>query len=361
MLALLLMAAGGQASELPSREERVLELLRGIAGQHVHYPRASFELAPAPYGDGPVVVPFVQISCGNSDCGTFDDARARRLGLDLCRIYGWQPARDQRLVEDGKSVLLDGLDPNAKLGFKLLGRGIHEMFAEALPEHPVTAMDEGEFEWLRAEGYQLHVAGVERYRCNDGDEFTPTLAYLAGLVRFLNDSTEGEDVDLGGLLFEREATWPWPAASELAVPQGIRAEGKGGWDLVLTAERAGTVRFACRGASEFGPPVVQSAFFQGTEIEHRGRPLGPTTAGAPSMLLLPCHPQGFDESVRSPDLATRLRQRIGGRELVHESPTTMLFLLSTFDLARPFELELDLEPGRYSFHAHARIGGAAFD
>jgi hypothetical protein len=52
----------------------------------------------------------------------------------------------------------------------------------------------------------LHVADVAAYG-GSLDRCTPLLAYLASVVRFLNDATHGEDVELGGVLFEREAVW----------------------------------------------------------------------------------------------------------------------------------------------------------
>jgi hypothetical protein len=51
---------------------------------------------------------------------------------------------------------------------------------------------------------------------------------------------------------------------------------------------------------------------------------------------------------------------LDGNELVHECHSFVAFLPREFDLARPFVLELELSPGRYSFHGGpARIGAAA--
>jgi hypothetical protein len=44
---------------------------------------------------------------------------------------------------------------------------------------------------------------------------------------------------------------------------------------------------------------------------------------------------------------------------VHETVGPTAFLPSAFELAKPFEVELDLAPGRYTFWTGARIGGAA--
>jgi hypothetical protein len=49
--------------------------------------------------------------------------------------------------------------------------------------------------YSKAKGWRLHVADIGDFPCLDSDQFTPTLAFLVGVVEFLNEVTEGEDVD----------------------------------------------------------------------------------------------------------------------------------------------------------------------
>ncbi len=345
-----------------TREERVLELLGGIDTPGACASAHFRSVAPA-VGKARVIEPLDLSSCGNSDNGTFDDARARQLALELCALYDLAAWRDQLVSEGGRSVLLDGFDPVHKLGFKLRGRGNLRTLGHALPEHDATALDEGELAWLGAQGIRVHVADVDLYHVYDGDEFTPLLAYLAGVVRFLNEATDGEDVEVGGLLFEREASWPWRAGAGVVTPEGIAASGGGGDDLELVVEQAGVVTFPCRGLPDFVVPAPRSFMAPESDAEssRTARMLSGSTRGAPSVLVVPAHaspPEGT-RPWREPLFTLRVRQRQGETELVHESHSFTLFLPSAFDLARPFELELELGPGRYSFWKAARLGAAA--
>ncbi len=355
LLALLLALAQTPAE---TREERVLALLQGLA-RPGNYGRAAFVAVTSPPGAGPVLVPEVVTLCANSDCGTFDDARARRLARELAEIFGLELVTDALLAEGDRSVELDGLDRTGRIAFELRGRGNFETFGAALPEPAEAALDPAEIVWLTSRGTRVHVADVETYRNCDGDEFTPTLAYLAGLTRFLNACTEGEDVELGGLLFEREATWGWPSSAALDPPSGIHAAG-GGDVLTLVVERAGKLSIACRGTPDLDLPTP--VFFgraPDSEARRRARSLSGSTRGAPSALVVPAQGYPLSGNGPEPEFVLRLRQQREGAEFVHEARSFTLFAPSAFDLAQPFELEFELAPGRYTFWGPARLGAAA--
>ncbi|HEX6883859.1 MAG TPA: hypothetical protein VF530_10805 [Planctomycetota bacterium] len=358
MLALLLLL--GQAAPVaePSREARVLGLL---ARAHMlgadYYPSARFAACASRFGGVPRVESADRSArCGNSNNGTLDAPVARRAALELCKIYGLTMEREYRLVEGPNSVVLDGLDPAARIGIDLEGEGSRGTLAEPLPEADVSALSAEEHEWLTARGLRVHSDETTRHRRYDQDEFTPLLTYLAGVVRFLNEVTEGEDVDLGGLLFERDATWDWFAGSLAERTGSIRLH-----DYGFECLEAGTVRLACRGLLDLGPPPEPG--FLGPILRDRGYadPLPMTgSGGRPTALVLQMHAWREEATGTStPEVSIVLRQRIDGVERTHASRSFALFLPGNFDLAQPFELDLELTPGHYRFYFPARIGAAA--
>jgi hypothetical protein len=269
------------------------------------------------------------------------------------------------VLGDGeRSVLLDGLVSEPKLGFKLRGRGELAMGSDGMPEHEDTALDESELAWLRAEGYELYVSDVGRYRNWDGDEFTAMLAWVGSIVGFLNDNTAGEDVALGGLLFEREATWPWPVDDVLTRADDVevadRGQGAQAHTFDLLVRRPTVLTIPCAGPGDLDAPLRLSAFMPEENVPG---PIRGSTRGATSVLLFRAgaHALPDAESRARPDMVLRVRQQHEGRELVRESRTFTLFLPSHFDLADPFVVELELAPGRYSFYGPARLGAARLE
>jgi hypothetical protein len=59
-----------------------------------------------------------------------------------------------------------------------------------------------------------------------------------------------------------------------------------------------------------------------------------------------------------PELRLRFRQRLDGSTLERESPSNCLFLPSAAELTEPFELEIELAPGRYVL-GQVHLGTAA--
>jgi hypothetical protein len=357
VLALPVLLSLGQ-DPASAREERVLALLAEVhrSGSY-RYSQVVFESVEPPLGEGPVVLPRISVPCGNSDTGTFDDARVRALATELCRIYGLAVENERREVEGTKSVVLDAFDPVARVGFELRGHGCPETLCSGLPEDPADALDAAEYEWLASRGVRLHVADVAPYR-GYGDEFTPTLAYLAGLVRFLNRVTGGEDVNLDGLLFEREAAWPvrFVAAEGVRVRPGWLGDGR-----ELLVDRPATLTFTCRGLPDLGTAPTRDTwgFFETPEraLEHGQLR---SSHGAPSVLYLDGEALRPAPGEPEPMVRLRLRQELDGVELVRESRSLALFLTSEFELTRPFQLEVQMARGRYTL-GEFRIGAAALE
>jgi len=335
-----------------TREERVLAMLRELEHEAGSFRYLDATFAPWKQdgrGPGQLVASYF-IFCSTSS-REIDDARFRELGLRTLRIYGLEPERDATWSDARVLGRIDGLDVRTQIGFELRGRSAPETRV-VITESETDFLDDQELAHLRSSGVRLFVAESARYT-DDDDGFTPALAFVADLVRFLNGVTEGEDVDLGGLLFEREASWVWP----LQPVDGMRVES-GRYGPVLLVDRAVTVTIPCSGWADFGPPRGRShSPLAGGAVE----PRAPSTRGAPSVVVVHFAITALDEGAPRPAFRVRYRQSHGrSDELVHETSSMVAFLPSAFDLAQPFVLELELSPGRYSIHGGAaRIGAAA--
>jgi hypothetical protein len=352
MIALVLALLCAQSPE-PTREERVLELVERIRpAWYTQYGNARFQAQPAPLGDGTVFLPRFGVHCANSDDGTFDDGRARALARELFAIYGLETVRDVPLHDGERAAVVDGIAYPSKLGFELRGQGVSEMRGVARPEPDETALDARDHAWIAAQGFRLHVADVDDHRQVAGDGFTATLAYLAGLVHFLDAATAGEDVDLGGLLFEREGTWAWPVDEAVAGCADARVTDRRGRSLDLTVVRPCTLAFASTTAA-WGPPEPAVFLAEPEEL----LPLRGSTRGAPAVIRFDVVADPLPTASRMPEVRLRVRQ--GAR--VRESAALTVFLTRDFDLAEPFEVELELAPGRYLVQGPARLGAARLD
>jgi len=365
MFSLLLVVALAQA-DAPSRAERVLQLLSEVSqSRSGYYADTIFETVKPPLGSGPVLVPRVAlVMCADRDHFALEDERARQLGRELFAIYGLAPEADHREAEGAHAVVVDGLDTVAGLGFELRGRlrpptedalaGRTDWWEEVEPEEPALALDADEYAWLGACGIRLHVADIEAYR-GSLERFTPMLAYLASLVRFLNDVTAGEDVELGGLLFEREAVWE----PRFVARDGVRIESGSGAGIELVVERATTLTLACRGLADLQPAPERDTWgFYETPDETLRRRDFRATRGAPSALYLKGGAVADIPGGPRPDFRLRFRQRVDGSSVERESHGAPLFLPSAVELTEPFELELELAPGRYVVGA-IHLGTAA--
>ncbi|MBK8172727.1 MAG: hypothetical protein IPK60_20650 [Sandaracinaceae bacterium] len=310
----------------------------------------------APNGRAHTVVPSIPISCGNSHGGTFDGERARDLAASVFEIYGLAPERKQSTDSFGVRATLDGYDGSARVGFELRGLPSEAMMdAASRPEAPDDALDDNDSIALHYLGLRVHVADLNCYPLMDGDQFTPTLAYLAGLVEFLNDVTGGENVDLSAITMRRAQSFVLPAADELVLPEGVTAR-RDGLFLRVEVSRLATVRL------DFLP--IRAC----TNGELRNRLSEPAwldepraTRGAPTVVAMSAH--YFEHSNGAGDgtsLGSRLLQPgvDGEPEVDVRVRGTILFAPSRFDATRAFSVELELSPGTHVFNDTTLIVGA---
>jgi len=358
-VSVLVGAQQGPASA-PTREEQVLTLVRELQEiDSLWYEISHFARLEAV---GRVAFePRVSALCGNSVNGTFEDAEARVLVRRLGAIYGLTFAPDVEQTFGAGRAVLDGLDTAAGIGFELRGRrsgastGAHDEAAE-------ETLDEFEQRALAGRGLRVHVDDSARFLRYEGSSFLGTLAYLAGVVTFLNEVTEGEDVELGGLLYECEArALPTEIDTQAARLLPVESEAfsaNGGRGFRL--EERGTIRLAFVGAPgllaphrAFGESASSAAARAWNGTRRRG-----ACVLALELISQPSGDPGLDSYW--PDFALRLEQESEGRvEVVRAPPRCPTLLLpSTIDLARPFTLVLELDPGEHHFEG-VRLGVSA--
>lgn len=339
----------GVVPDPQDREARVLAILsdlvlRGGSGQHSRY-----QFTEEPAIGGTFRQPHRWVFCANSCEGTFDDGEARRLGRELCEAYGLYALRDVELACPSGKALLDGYDQGREIGFKLRGRG-RSGWHGAAPEHPDTELTDEEAGALIAQGTRIYAVDVSAFERLDGDEFTPTVAFLVGLADFLNASTAGEDVELGSAVYEREACWRLP---DLDVPEGAEIRhDEVTKQRIVAVERRATIQFACRGLADLQPHVPMMLEDFGVDL------LGADwDRDAPVLLKVPLRwpREGQRPTVRV------LQDREEGAPWSFAARTGWLLVPRGLALERPFRLEVELEPGSYSLGTTVRIGVAAKD
>lgn len=351
---------GAKAQDAPAfgREERIVDLLRRAARpegwETGHwYARSTFERLAG--GPDHAIVARIPIRCGNSRMGVFDASRARQLAREVFVIYGLAPRVDEELSSAHGRAVLDGYDVERRVGFELRGIGARtrDPLATAEIEAPELALDDSELRALEAQGARIHVADVENYPLMDGDQLTPTLAYLAGIVAFLDEVTDGEDVNLSAILLQGAQRFPLHVvASEL--PPGVTATRNGSLTELVVRERA-TLHFELGGEHGAQP-------LHGREMRTHHDPAVPLarplpTRGAPSVLLLNgSHGIGpFALEEGESQVTMRLLQTTAGID-VH-APGTILFASSAFDATSPFVVELELAPGTHALrNPHVIVG-----
>ncbi|MEQ1894938.1 MAG: hypothetical protein ABL998_20545, partial [Planctomycetota bacterium] len=277
--------------------------------------------------------------------GSIDRARSLELAARLCAAYGLSVQRELELELPDVSATLDVVDPDRRIALELSGPSAMDFsFATRVQEEePARFLDEEERGRLRSEGWRLHCDELARHLNLDGEELGSRLAYLVGVVDFLNQVTDGEDVDLGGLLFERDAT--------------LQLEGA--WRGNIGADRL--LVLTSRGRPDFRPHAYGYSFSHAEASDWIGRLPGDSTRCAPSMLLVPLLRVEPDESMSSGHARLRFRQQIDGvTQVIEGSPgSSCLFLPSSCDLALPFTLEIEADEGTYSFQQPCRVGAAA--
>jgi hypothetical protein len=295
--------------------DRVLQVIRELQseGSDVWYPSAVFEKRSL-QGMPARLIGYVPRDCvvvQRTEVPFFDLARARRHAITLFACYGVTLSSD---VELKSGARLDGFDPESGLGFLL---------REVQPD--VSWVSE-----LAARGVHVQVSVPQR---SDGDELIPVLAYLAALVEFLNEHTDGPDVDLTPALWSERQRFHVGAS----VPR----------------DRDCLVRFAAptAGIRTVVIPVdpdrceVETIFaYQGRRALHKWLPIARpySTSGKISILA----PRTMQVQRSGKILPWGLVQELAdGGELRIESQGFVIFTPPSFDAARPFHLEIDLEPG----------------
>lgn len=297
---------------------------------------------------GQAKVPRISIMFGNSMNGVFDDARARKLASRLFEVYGLSPASDVQFASDGVQATLDGLDLQKRVGFELRGRlptgepiGPRR-WSEPEPE----SLDDGEARRMATEGVKLHVADYGDYHLVDYDQFTPTLAYLAGIVEFLNETTDGPDIDLTAVLAPAQQRFPLPEDAFESGPC-ISAVVHEGDSVHLHVTEGARLDFELSGPGclEYSTRVRPRSWGR----RDWGLLLRPrSTAGRPTMLWIDTHSRG---------LRLRVTQGVGERRLDVASDGPFVFLPSTFDAAEPFHLTLEAtKTGKLHLDRYVKVG-----
>jgi len=327
-----------QAPPAPaSREARTLALLREIP--HVHGRLYSTKVARMTNEFGSeLVVPRVQ-GCGFGWEQPFDPALARRLARKLCAIYGLEPVADEPAPLQ-LAATLDSLDPGKRIGLKLRGvvqRRPDSEWPSVVAEPAERDLDKREHARLREAGVRVHTADIESFwSAASRDEMTTTLAYLASVAAFLNDVTDGEDVDWSAMLpFEGR----WLAVPRPGPQRGVRLSHYEGGSNVI-AQREVTIALAVDPRSATVRPGVEKPV-----VANEGRPTVLQLFGLVAL--------------RGAVHVELWQAKPGGKpRRIAESDSCMLFAPGAFDATRPFDVRLRLQPGEYRVSTQCWISGA---
>jgi hypothetical protein len=335
----------------PSRTDRVLEVIRRL-------PSRVNQLASTPLLESKndfgctVLAPGPRGMCGTGWRQAFDPALARSIGRELFAIYGLTAIADA--PAPGVATRLDTLAEGPRIGLKLRGLVEHREVAGpgsswpvVVPEPGATDLDLGEYRALLAAGFRIHTADVESFwMAASQDTFTTTLGYAASVVRFLNEVTDGEDVDLAACTAAR-SVWIGIAAPRAAPGYSVR-QGTGVVRLDVTRPTAVRIEVDPRRAEVASGPMAD---------DPKTRPIAPrapvraplANRGRPTFVQLLGY--GADK-----DTACRfvLRQRLAGgagaagaEQELAASDGPLLVVRGTFAAERPFVLELRLQPGSH--------------
>jgi len=338
------LAAQGEAVKAgPEREAGVLAVLRRLDTQDKQWlANSTFAVARTPLG-GIQVLPQIPISCGNSRLGVFDAAQARKMARELFAVYRLDAKADVPLREAGVETMLDGYDAGRRVGFKLRGRTppTQTLGDEAMPEEARADLADEELVALQKAGFRVHVADLKDYPLMDGDQYTPALAWLASVVAFLDEVTDGRDVALDAVLWQRQQRFP---LGPLPAAKGVSVQDRDGMRVVEVAE---TVTWTL--------PIDGSGCEErtGTEVrawkwEAREQPI--PTAGQPTRVTVSIYA----------DLKTcslRITQKIGAGPAIDVEAAGMSVLMpSAFDGGKPFSVVLKLGPGTYHMPSHIGVG-----
>ena len=292
---------------------------------------------------------------------SFDAERAKHLACELFAAYGLDAQRDYTFSTGSIEVALDGYDEELEVGFKLLGKVAPRSVARAAAEPPATDLTRVELVRLERGGVRLDTADADAYRGSFLDGCTPTLAYLAGTVAFLNEVTSGPDIDLRAVLAEGVQRFPitglegaidWqPAVDDTwqqlfgkrdpPVEDVPRADPRRMCFRVTTSERW-EVHFA----HDRGELLVRHA-----ERLPEWKPLGkPFATRVPTRLDVVLTPRRASRTIRV------TQERADGSQLECTASGASVLLPSSFDAARPFKVGLELERGEFKCEPYVMVG-----
>jgi hypothetical protein len=333
-----------QDAAAASRQARVLALLQRIPTEHSQL--GSVQVAAATNAHGcAIVAPAVLGLCGTGWLPAFDADLARQLAAELCRIYGLT-VQQSVAAPNGVAAQLDAFD--AEIGIALELRGTVEpkplahggAWPTVADEPAASDLDVAEHRELLAAKLRVHTADVQSFwGAPSQDRMTTTLCYLASVGAFLNDVTDGEDVDWGALP-PRDGRWLSFELPKERAGLGVEA-WSGGGGCTLVVGKATEVVLAV-------DPARSMALREGGAsgaLPNHGRPVA-----------LRLH--GGSETGATVAIALRQRGKDGRERILATSQTDHLFAPGDFDATRSFAFVLSLPPGRYRLQNTGWIGGA---
>jgi hypothetical protein len=339
--ALASMALGPAAAQESSaageeRLETVLRVLRsGARGSAQWMPRSSFVRQRDRQGN-PLVLPSIPVMFGNSSNGLFDAERARQLANQLFTAYGLRPVTDH--PTEGVAATIDVYDPVAGVGVELRG-GMPDrnvIFSEPAPEPPNELLDDEELARLAEQGIRVQCAELGAYPIMDGDGVTSMLAYLAGVVAFLDEVTGGADIGLVSILDADKVRIALPQ------PAGAGAEPPDGQAPVELAEET-ALEFVIDPARGYERAPSGWQLFGRAEWEAIERV--PASAG-PLLMQVPV-------ATGTPLVV----QQDGEPPLRVEAEASLCFLPPGFDPRRPFRVTVRLPAGQHHVGPHLVLYG----
>lgn len=335
--------ASGQQPAVPNRRQAVLDVLSKTltSGYKEWLPRSKFARGEDKQGF-PVVIPHIPISYGNSQNGVFDLERARRMAGELFTAYGLQPTLAHEIDVAGVEATLDVYDPTLQVGTKLRGPAVGSsrsgFYGSVKAEPDSTRLGDDELELLAADGQRIQVADLESYPLMDGDQVTPTIAYLASIVAFLNEVTSGPDIDLNAILDNRRVRTVMPH------PERVKS--------VLVTTQDEYMLLACEedAVAEFAidPRAGYQRRVQG----------GPFHRDEWKPLEAELVPGGISWLELGTDYRVTMTIKQGGAQLVSvEAKGLTAFLPPRFDPMRPFSLVLEFPKGTYRIPRYLTLVG----
>lgn len=350
----------------PDVQERVAAALNDLASETrgPDYPRAFFLIpkrSADPAQQSHRVVAGIPTSCGGGGETVFECERARRYAIRIFAAFGLDPARDVGVREPGVCALVDGVDAATGLGFELReyralldwrernSMSFIETIEERGPEHglrresEVEYLDDAEAAQLRARGWQIHVDAPRDVLGTE--DFTPSLAYVAGVISFLDDATDGPAVDLGGPLLQRQIYLYLPGCS-------AEHAGRSGPGPASELEvGAGALPLVWQLGDDPRCAVVER-YRRPDRIEREAvvRADMPSTRGRIAAVRFAI--EGGTSNVR-----WRLIQELPDVNWIRiETSAQTIFTPPSFDAARPFRIEADLGNGKYLVPPAVLIG-----